>query len=133
VAVYNLDHHTTSMSMILEEIKKEILSWPNVTAEQHKFGGVEFRLNKREMGHIHGDRLADLPFPMKTRNELVSSGRGSPHHVMPQSGWISYWIEKGEEDVAAIIGLFRLRYEQLKPKSPNKQEEKVEERGFSFR
>jgi hypothetical protein len=121
------------MSMILEKIKKEILSWPNVTAEQHKFGGIEFRLNKRELGHIHGDRLADLPFPMKTRNELVSSGRVSPHHVMPQSGWVSYWIEKGEEDVVAIIGLFRLRYEQLIPKSPNKQEEKVEDGGFSFR
>jgi hypothetical protein len=52
---------------------------------------------------------------------------------MPQSGWVSYWIEKGEEDVAAIIGLFRLRYEQLKPKSPYKQEEKIEEGGFSFR
>ena len=113
MAVYNLGHRTTSMSTILEKIKKEILSWPSVTAEQHKFGGVEFRLNKREMGHVHGDRLADLPFPMKTRNELVSSGRASPHHVMPQSGWVSYWIEKGEEDVSAIIGLFRLRYEQL--------------------
>jgi Family of unknown function (DUF5519) len=121
------------MSVILEKIKKEILSWPNVTVEQHKFGGVEFRLNKREMGHIHGGSLADLPFPMKTRNELVSSGRASPHHVMPQSGWVSYWIEKGEEDVAAIIELFRLRYEQLKPKSPHKQEEKIEEGGFSFR
>ena len=121
------------MSMILEKIKKEILSWPDVTAEQHKFGGVEFRVNKREIGHIHGSRLADLPFPMKTRNDLVSSGRVSPHHVMPQSGWVSYWIEKGEEDVVAIIGLFRLRYELLIPKSPNKQEEKVEEGGFSFR
>ena len=121
------------MSMILEKIKKEILSWPNVTAEQHKFGGVEFRLNKREMGHIHGDRLADLPFPMKTRNELVSSGRASPHHVLPQSGWVSYWIKKGEEDVSAIIELFRLRYEQLKPKSPNTQEEKVEEGGLLVR
>jgi hypothetical protein len=118
--------------MILDKIKKEILSWPNVTAEQHRFGGVEFRLNKREMGHIHGDRLADLPFPMKTRNELVSSGRASPHHVMPQSGWVSYWIDKGEEDVPAIIRLFRLRYEQLKPKSQNKQGEKKEEGGFSF-
>ncbi len=121
------------MSMILEKIKKEILSWPNVTAEQHKLGGVEFRLNKREMGHIHGDRLADLPFPMNTRNELVSSGRASPLYVMPQSGWVSYWIEKGEEDVAAIIGLFRLTYEQLITKDPNKQEEKVEEGGLSFR
>jgi hypothetical protein len=118
------------MSVILEKIKKEILSWPNVTAEQHKFGGIEFLVNKKEMGHIHDDRLADLPFPMKTRNDLVKSGRVSPHHVMPQSGWVSYWIEKGEEDVAAIIGLFRLRYEQLKPKSLNKQGEKVEEGGF---
>jgi hypothetical protein len=52
---------------------------------------------------------------------------------MPQSGWVSYWIEKGEKDVAAIIRLFRLGYEQLKPKSPHKQEEKIEEGGFSFR
>ena len=111
------------MSMILEKIKKEILSWPNVTAERHKFGGIEFRLNKREMGHIHGDRLADLPFPMKIRNELVSSGRVSPHHVLPQSGWVSYWINNGEKDVPVVLELFRMRYEQLKPRSQPTQEE----------
>jgi hypothetical protein len=59
--------------------KKEILSWPYVTAESHRFGGIEFRYSKREMGDIHGERLADLPFPMTTRNELVNSGRASPH------------------------------------------------------
>ena len=57
--------------------KKEILSWPYVTAESHIFGGIEFRYSKREMGHIHGERLADLPFPMTTRNELVNSGPAS--------------------------------------------------------
>jgi hypothetical protein len=102
------------MNNILESIKKQILSWPNVTAEPHKFGGIEFRLNKGEMGHIHGERLVDLPFPMSTRDELVSSGRVSPHHVLPQSGWVSYWINKGEEDVPAVVDLFRMRYEQLK-------------------
>jgi hypothetical protein len=105
------------MSIVLEKIKKELSSWPGVTVGQHRFGGIEILLNKREMGHIHGDRLADLPFPMKTRDQLVNSGRASPHHVMPQSGWVSYWIEKGEGDIEAIIGLFRLRYEQLNPKS----------------
>ena len=55
------------MGKIIESIKKEILSWPNVTAEPHRFGGIEFRLNKRDLGHIHGERVADLPFPMKTR------------------------------------------------------------------
>ena len=50
------------MSTIIESIKKEILNWPDVTAEPHRFGGLEFRLNKREMGHIHGDKLDICPF-----------------------------------------------------------------------
>src|SRR5918992_2910403 len=104
------------MSNILEGIKKQLLSWPYVTAEPHRFGGIEFRLNKREMGYIHGDHLVDLPFPMTTRYKLVNSGRVLPHHVLPQSGWVSYWINKGEEDVPAIVELFRMRYEQLKPR-----------------
>ena len=111
------------MSNILESIQKEILSWPFVTAKTHKFGGTEFRLNKREMGHIHGERLVDLPFPMKIRNELVSTGRVSPHHVLPQSGWVSYWINNGEKDVPAVVELFRMRYEQLKLRSQPKREE----------
>ena len=111
------------MTNILENIQKEILSWPFVTAEAHKFGGIEFRLNKREMGHIHGERLVDLPFPMKIRNELVNSGRVSPHHVLPQSGWVSYWINSGEKDVPEVLELFRMRYEQLKPRSQPTQEE----------
>ena len=111
------------MSNILESIQKEILSWPFVTAETHKFGGTEFRLNKREMGHIHGERLVDLPFPMKIRNELVNSGRVSPHHVLPQSGWVSYWINNGEKDVPEVLELFRMRYEQLQPRSQPTQEE----------
>jgi hypothetical protein len=45
------------MSEILETIKKELLSWPDVTAEPHRFGSMEFRLNKREIGHIHVDRV----------------------------------------------------------------------------
>jgi hypothetical protein len=111
------------MSNILESIQKEILSWSFVTAEVHEFGGIEFRLDKREMGHIHGERLVDLPFPMKIRNELVNSGRVSPHHVLPQSGWVSYWINNGEKDVPVVLELFRMRYEQLKPRSQPTQEE----------
>ena len=98
------------MSEILETIKKELLSWPNVTAEPHRFGGIEFRLNKREMGHIHGDRVADLPFPTDVRNKLVDSA----HHFLPQSGWVSYWI-KGEQDIPNVIELFKMRYDSFKP------------------
>ena len=36
------------MNKIIEIIKKEILSWPYVTAEPHRFGGIEFCLNKEK-------------------------------------------------------------------------------------
>lgn len=101
-------------SLILEKIKKEILSWPGVTTGQHRFGGTEFRVGKREMGHIHGDKLADLPFPMQVRNQLIESGRALPHHILPESGWVSKWI-RNEEDVSEVVELFRMQYKRLNP------------------
>jgi len=100
--------------LILEKISKEILSWPGVTTGSHRFGGTEFRIGKREMGHIHGDILADLPFPMQVRIQLIESGRASPHHVLPESGWVSKWI-RSEEDVSEVVELFRMQYKRLNP------------------
>ena len=94
-----------------ERIRREVLGWPGVAAAPHRFGGVEFRLGRREIGHLHGDRLADLPFPVRLREELVREGRARPHHVLPDSGWVSYPIW-GEADVPGAIALFRLSYER---------------------
>jgi hypothetical protein len=101
---------STAMSASAQ-IRDEILSWPGVTEAPHRFGGVEFRLGKRELGHLHGDYLADLPFPVRVREALVRDGKAMPHHILPQSGWVSYPIR----DAAAIpgaIALFRLSYDR---------------------
>jgi hypothetical protein len=45
----------------------------------------------------------------------------TPHHVLPQSGWISYWITQGENDIPSVVELFRMRYDQLKPKTSLKK------------
>jgi hypothetical protein len=94
-----------------ETIAAEVLSWPGVTSSPHRYGGVEFRLGKRELGHLHGDRLADLPFPRRVRDELVADGRARPHHVLPDTDWVSAGIENAE-DVDEVIALFRLTYER---------------------
>ena len=39
-------------------------------------------LGKRELGHIHGDRLVDIPFPKPIRDELVNTGQAEPHHIL---------------------------------------------------
>jgi hypothetical protein len=95
-----------------DRIAEEVLSWPGVTSAPHRFGGVEFRLGRIELGHLHGDRLADLPFPKSVRNELLESGDARPHHVLPESGWVSRSL-RSPEDVEAVIGLFRLNYERV--------------------
>jgi hypothetical protein len=59
-------------------------------------------------GWTSNSEQGPLPFPINTRNELVNSGRVSPHHVLPQSGWISYWITQGENDIPSIVELFRI-------------------------
>jgi len=96
---------------IAERIRREIESWPNVTSAPHRFGGVEFRVGRRELGHLHGDRLADLPFPVRIRETLVAEGRARPHHIMPESGWVSFYI-RGADDAEHAIELFRLNYER---------------------
>jgi hypothetical protein len=94
-----------------ELIKAELTSWPGVEAHPHRFGGTEYRYGRKEMGHVHGDRLADLPMPRKLRDQVIAEGRAAPHHVLPESGWVSCWMD-GPDDAAAVIELFRLQYER---------------------
>jgi hypothetical protein len=102
---------------ITQTIVQKILEWPGVTTEPNRFGGIEFLVNYKEMGHLHGERLADLPFTIKIRENLIASGQALPHHIYPESGWVSYWI-RNSGDIPAVINLFKLQYERLKSRSP---------------
>jgi hypothetical protein len=96
---------------IVEQIRGELLRWPGVSEQPHRFGGVEFRLGRVELGHLHGDYLADLPFPVRLREQLVREGRALPHHILPHSGWVSYPIRDAGA-VPGALALFRLAYER---------------------
>ena len=103
-----------------DQITQTVLAWEGVTAHAHRFGGTEFRLGRREIGHIHGDYLVDIPFPKKVRDEVVAAGRAEPHHILPQSGWISFYLRQAA-DVEQAISLFRQSFE-LAVKQRQKQE-----------
>ncbi len=100
------------MTSIKETIEREVTGWAGVEERPHRYGGIEFRVDGHEIGHLHGDRLADLPFPVRVRKELVESRRAQAHHILPETGWVSYRI-RGEEDVEGALDLFRLNYERL--------------------
>ncbi len=94
-----------------ELIREAVTAWPGVTAVRHRFGGTEYRYGKKEMGHVHGDRLADMPLPRRIHDEVIASGRAQPHHILPETGWVSVWMS-GPEDAADVIELFRLQYDR---------------------
>lgn len=102
-------------------ITQTLLSWEGVSTAPHRFGGVEYRLGTRELGHIHGDHLVDIPFPRKVRDEIVLAGLAQPHHVLPETGWISFYIRQSD-DVQKAVALLRRSYEiALKQKRPRKE------------
>ena len=92
------------------QIRTAVSAWEGIAAHPHRFGGTEYRLGDREIGHVHGDGLVDIPFPTKVRHELVATGQAVPHHVLPESGWVSFYL-RDPVDVEKAIALLRRSYE----------------------
>ncbi len=93
-----------------KQIIDTLLTWDDVEAHPHRFGGTEFRIGRREIGHIHGDHLVDIPFPKKVRDEIVDARDAEPHHILPETGWVSFYLRE-EGDIARAIALLRRSYE----------------------
>jgi hypothetical protein len=92
------------------QITQALLSLEGVSAAPHRFGGTEYRLGRRELGHIHGDHMLDIPFPKKIRDELVGAGLAQPHHLLPETGWVSFYL-RHEGDVQQAIALLERSYQ----------------------
>jgi hypothetical protein len=93
-----------------QRIETELLSWPRVEGHPHRFGGMEYRIGRREIGHVHGDQLVDIPFPTRVRDEVIAAGQAQPHHVLPDSGWVSVYLREAA-DLDRAIELLRRSFE----------------------
>jgi hypothetical protein len=100
------------MEDIGARIEREVGSWEGVSVHPHRFGGVEFRLGRRELGHIHAQHdgsggWADLPFTARIREMMVETGRAQPHRFGVR-GWVSADLDDD------TVELFRLSYERAR-------------------
>ena len=91
----------------MSAIEKAVSEWPDMRVGVHRFGGIGFFFRGQESSHIHGNGLLDCLVGRVNRDPLIASGRASPHHVLPNSGWISFWIED-QNDVEAAMELIRI-------------------------
>jgi hypothetical protein len=93
-------------------VEREVLTWPGVSSEPGRFGAVAFRYGKREIGHIHRDRIADLPVTTEMREDILSKGRARLHRAGVK-GYISYPLED-EEDVSVVLEILGRNYDRAK-------------------
>jgi hypothetical protein len=95
---------------LLEAIDRELLSWPGVSREPGRFNSTVYLLGRREIGHVHRNGVADLPFPKAIYDELIATGRAQPHQVGVR-GFVSHRIDD-RADVGKAIALFRMNYDR---------------------
>jgi hypothetical protein len=100
------------MDELLLEVEREVLSWPGTTSEPGRFSSVAFRYGKREIGHVHRDRIADLPVTAEAREDLLAKGRAKPHRA-GSKGYISYPVEN-REDVSAVLKALGWNYDRAR-------------------
>ncbi|MGA3034763.1 MAG: luciferase family protein [Terracidiphilus sp.] len=99
----------------VKNLVEQVSGWPGVTCHDHRFGGVEFRVGTREIGHAHNFGIVDIPFTVKIRDALIGVGKARRHHWLPDSGWTTVRVKEQEFETACI--LLRLSYLRFQTKS----------------
>ncbi len=95
-----------------ERITEEVTSWPGITAARGGRGELSFRLGRREIGHLHGDRALHLGFPKAVWHELHDQGRIDFHPVFPGKPGSAARRIATDEDVRDVIALLRINYDR---------------------
>lgn len=97
----------------IRELKSRLVDavsgWPGVSAGPHRFGGTEFLVDGREIGHIHEWGLLDVPLVRPLGDAVVEAGVMGRHHILPNSGWVTTVMEDGD-DLRIAIKVLRLSY-----------------------
>jgi hypothetical protein len=89
----------------------EVTSWPRVTVEEGRFGSTRLMLGRRELGHVHGSSILDLPLPKPLKGELIERGVAIQHRfTRPESGWVTIELDDADA-VERSIEILRERYE----------------------
>jgi len=99
-------------------IAAEVESWPGVDSGPGRFGSLRFTVGRRELGHLHGDGIADLPLRPEAARDLIAAGQAREHRYTPEgSGWVTVEL-RADDDADRVVELMRGSYERAVEKRP---------------
>jgi hypothetical protein len=96
-----------------QQITEEVTSWPGVEAGPGRRGEFAFTVGRREIGHLHGDRVFHAGLPKELWHELHDQGRIDYHPVFPGKPGFGARAIENEDDVRDVIAMLRLNYDRV--------------------
>ena len=96
-----------------ERIAQEVTAWPGVEYGPGERGEQSFRVGRKEIGHLHGDRVLHIGFPKAVWHELFDAGRIGYHPVFPGKPGFGARMLEDDDDVRDAIALLRLNYDRV--------------------
>ena len=94
-------------------ITAEVTAWPGVAAGPGRRGEHAFTVGRRQIGHLHGDRVAHFGFPREVWGSLFDQGRIDYHPVFPGRPGFGARSIQTEAHVEDVIALMHLNYERI--------------------
>jgi hypothetical protein len=98
----------TASQLIIDEVG----SWEGVSYGPGRRGELSFKLGRREIGHLHGDRAAHFFFPPERWEQLRADGRIVEHPVFPGRKGPAARAIRDEDDVRDVIEMMRWNYDR---------------------
>jgi Family of unknown function (DUF5519) len=104
---------TTTTTDARARITAEVTRWPGVhAAGPGERGEFSFLLGTREIGHLHGSRVAHFSFQRQLGGELRAQGRVVAHPITDSPSLGARPI-RSAEDEREVVELLRLNYERI--------------------
>ncbi len=96
-----------------KQISERVTAWPGVTAGPGRRGEFAFKVDGREIGHLHGDDSAHFFFPKDVWKALFDQGRIGYHPVFPGRAGLGARRIEDAADVEDVIALMRINYDRV--------------------
>jgi len=109
----------------VDRLIEDVVSWTGVTVGEHRFGGTEWRVGPREIGHVHAWGMLDIAYLRALRDVLIDEGQTGVHHLLDQSGWTTFYIEHPDDydHARRLVRLSYLYHVNILKKTPTGAEE----------
>ena len=92
-----------------KKIVDELTTWPDINTGPGRFAATAFYVGRREIGHIHGDGVVDIPCRKEKCAEWIATGHAEQHRFAPNFG-VSIFL-RDADDVRGALELLRESYE----------------------